>query len=155
MIFTEEYLYEATFMNPNNLDSHYRSHVLQPGEKFDPNDPKFPPMSKEEYANYAEKLSLENAGRSDDYNPSTKVIGWEIGDGRKVKFRKISPFYPGTKFCEMVMYVDDDLHGNEIINYMIGRPGKIYRVKKQFVSELDESLTISEALEKLNLRKDI
>lgn len=150
MLFTEEYLYEATFMNPSNLTSHYLSHVLQPGEKFNPSDPKFPPMTKKEYADYAEKLSLEKAGKSDDYNTSTKVIGWEVEDGRKVKFRKRSPLYPNTKFCEMVMYVDDDVHGNEIINYMVGRPGKMFRMKKQLVSELDESLTTDEAFEKLN-----
>ena len=39
MRFTEEYLFEATFTNPENLKRHYHQHVLQDGEKFDPMDP--------------------------------------------------------------------------------------------------------------------
>lgn len=153
MYFTESFLYEATFLNPVNLHRHYLRHVLQPGEKFNPDDPKFPYMSESEYADRAEKLSLTPAGDSEDR--VSHVIGFEIGDNRKVKIQKRSSDYPQERFCEVVMYVEDQRRGGpEIISYMIGRPGKLHRLKQQFVRELDEEqLTIKEAFAKLNKLK--
>ncbi len=145
MIFSESFLLEATFLNAANLDRHYQKHVLQPGEVFNPDDPKFPHMSKEDYANRAETLSLVPAGDSEDR--SSHIIGFEIEDGRRVKIHKRSPFYPRDRFCEVVMYVEDENRGTEIISYMLGRPGKLFRLKQHFVKELPENTpTVGEAL---------
>lgn len=147
MYFTEQFLLEATFLNAANLHKHYLRHVQQPGEKFDPNDPKFPYMTEEEYAKRAEELSLAEAGDSEDR--VSHIIGFEIGDRRRVKIRKRSPYFPKERFCEVVLYVEDG-RGSEVISYMLGRPGKIFRLKQQFVRELPETLTTQEALEKLD-----
>ena len=92
MLFTEEYLFEVTFTNPNNLKKHYLSHVLQPGEQFNPEDPKFPYMTMEEYAQRAKELSEEPAGLSTDR--SSHVIRFKVENDRLEKCRKRSPFYP-------------------------------------------------------------
>ena len=54
MYINEDLLFEATFTNPANLQRHYEKHVLKPGEKFNPRDPKFPYMTIKEYAKRAE-----------------------------------------------------------------------------------------------------
>ena len=142
MRFTEEYLFEATFTNPENLKRHYHQHVLQDGEKFDPMDPKYPSsMTIEEYAKEAKELSEAEAGDSE--NRESHIIGFQIGNGRRVKFRKRTNQFEHNpelaRFCDMVMYVDDEERGTEVISYMLGRPGKIFRMKQQFVSELPEN----------------
>lgn len=149
MIFDEQFLNEATFLNPENLKQHYLSHVMQnKDEKFDPNDPKFPPMSMEEYMRRAEELSEEPAGKSDDR--VSHVIGFMIrdpktGKPRRCKFRKRSPFYKheSRSFPEMVIYVEDDILGHEIISYMVARPGKIFRERQHYIGELPENETQS------------
>lgn len=157
MIFEENYLLEATFLNKDNLAAHYDSHVLKVGEKFDPKNPKFPHMSIEEYEKRAIELSEMDAGKSDDTNPKTKVVGFMLNDGRCVKFRKRCPFFITDRYCEVVIYVDDEIHGHEVITYMVGRPGKLKRVKEnQYAGELpenikeDDGLSVGEALEMLN-----
>lgn len=159
MIFTEEYLFEATFTNPANLDRHYNQHVLKDGEEFNPDDPKFKPISKEEYARRAQELSETKAYPSDDRDPSHTVIGFVLKDGRCVKFRKRCSDYPTERYCEEVIYVDDENKGHEIISYLVGRPGKIFREKKNFLSELPENIpetemNVQEALEYLNSIQD-
>lgn len=139
MIFMEEYLLETTFANKRNLEKHYKDHVLEIGERFNPDNPKFPHMSMEQYDFLADELSNEKAGLSTDRDPSTHVIGFVLKDGRSVKFRKRSQFYPRERFSELVIYVDDELRGHETISYMLGRPGKIFRMLQQYQSELPEN----------------
>lgn len=155
MLITEELLFEATFVNPVNLQKHYDKHVLKQGEEFNPDDPKFPYMSIEEYAKRAEDFSNERAGNSEDRISHT--IGWINNRPgwnfpRIVKFRKSSRLHKG--FGEMVAYVDSPQSGTEVIQYMLTRPGKIFREKKYKISELPENNiddNISDIKEMLNL----
>ena len=155
MCITEELLLEATFKNPINLQKHYDKHVLKPGEVFNPDDPKFPYMDIKEYAKRAEDFSNEPAGDSEDRVSHT--IGWissrpEWKFPRIVKFRISSRLHKG--FGEMIAYVDSDISGTEVIQYMLTRPGKIFREKKYMISELPENITddnISELKERLML----
>lgn len=143
MRLTEEFLQEATFDNYKNLLKHYQAHVLQPGEKFDENNPKFPYMSIHEYAERAKILSLEKAGTSEDRD--SPIIGFEIEDGRKVKIKKRSNLFSRGRYPEIVMYVtDDEKHYDAIITYYLGRPTKLFNLKKQFVKELDENIDNSD-----------
>lgn len=141
MYINEDFLFEATFRNPANLERHYEKHVLKPGEKFNPRDPKFPYMTIKEYAKRAEDFSNEKAGDSEDRVSHT--IGW-ISDKKEwkfpriVKFRKSSRLHKG--FGEMVAYVDSPESGTEVIQYMLTRPGKIFREKPYMISELPENI---------------
>lgn len=147
MIYTEEFLNEVTFTNAENLNRHYNDHVLKDGEKLDPENPKFPPMTKEEYAKRAKELSEAEAGLSSDR--VSHIIGFKINKHakkhnedepfRNVKIRKRCQFYPHDRFCEEVIYVDDDIQGREIITYFVGRRGKINRELKSYCGELDEN----------------
>lgn len=84
MYINEDLLFEATFTNLANLERHYEKHVLKPGEKFNPRDPKFLYMTIKEYAKRAEDFSNEKAGDSEDRVSHT--IGW-VSDKKDGNFR--------------------------------------------------------------------
>ena len=66
-------LEELTFgESSESVLNHYRKHVLQPGEEFDPTDPKFEPMTKAQYLQNCDDLIKKKC--STDFN--SDVFGW-------------------------------------------------------------------------------
>lgn len=155
------FLFEATFDNPTSLSKHYKQHVLGKGESFDPLNPKFPRMTKSEYAKRAEQLSLASAAASSAFGQ--RYVGFVVSHPngeRCIKFKVRSSIYdnpsiraslqgvPGT-YCDVVVYVEDELVGNQIITYYVGRPGKISREKQNLVGELPNKQSKAAAFRKL------
>lgn len=138
MKLSEEFLLEVTFENRFNLERHYADHVLRPNERFNPENPKFSYMSIEEYARRAEELSNADAGKSDSRENIVGFITERNGIERIIKYKKYSS---RRGFGEEVIYVDDEEKGHEIITYMMTRPGKLYRERKNFKRELPENVT--------------
>ena len=145
MIFSNEYLIEATFLGNDHLQKHYSQHVLQGDEEFTNDDPKFPPMSKDEYAKKAEELTLQPARKVDsvqDIYSSGGIVGWVANDPtwrhpRNIKVRLDSPLHPGYE--EFVSYVDDEKSGNQVLTYMLSRKGKARREFQRKIDELPEN----------------
>ena len=144
---TEQELQEATFSGENHLNLHYGEHVLKQDEQFSREDPKFPYMSKEEYAKAAEELSLSDAGiveTVDDLKNARGIIGWVADDQnwrsgpRCIKIKTDSEKVPG--YLEIVGYVDDPARGNQVFTYMLARRSKKYREFSRKIAELPENL---------------
>ena len=60
----EEFINEATWHNSDKFASHYSDHVLKDGEPFASNNPKFAPMSPDEYKEMAEWLTYAPAHKA-------------------------------------------------------------------------------------------
>ena len=137
---TEQCLEEATFSGKNHLQTHYDRHVLKQNEKFDYNDPKFPYMTIDEYAKRAEDLSNTKAGASDS---DESVIGYVSNNDnwrfpRLIKIKRKSEL--NAEMSEVVIYVDDEVAGNQIMSYMLIRPDKaLRRMKRDKINELPEN----------------
>lgn len=137
---------EATFSGANHLNMHWKSHVLQDGEEFDFNNPKFPPMTEEEYAKSAEKLSLAKASiveTEEDLKNARGIIGWVSSRPEKYAGTRCVKIDTNSKkhfgFIEIVVYVDDAEHGNQIFTYMLAKRGRKYREFAYKIAELPEN----------------
>lgn len=151
MTLDEEYLLEVTFLNPTNAARHYRNHVLSQYEKFNPNDPKFPSMSLQKYMNKAKDLSeAPSAPYTDTTAP---IIGFKIKRNedkseRYVKVKRHSSYYSKFNFSEIVIFVDDDVRGHEIVSYYLGKPKKLNKLLLDYSGELP-SQTVEELLKEV------
>ena len=143
---TEDILEEATFKSPSNLKHHYDEHVLKEDEFFNYNDPKFPYMTMQEYADYAEELSLKKAKPISSFEELSHtydgIIGWVANDPewrnpREIKINLNSEKHPG--FIEIVGYVSP-ANGDNIMTYMLSRRGKKFREWKKKTGELPENI---------------
>lgn len=155
MIIDEQYLIEATFKGKAHLEEHFDEHVLKENESFNPANPKFPhSMTIQDYYNAAEELSLEKAGNSEDRH--SEVIGWVNNRPgwpypRKIKIRRHSKWNPGYR--DVVVYVDDEKSGDNVITFYLGKSKVLFREKQHYLSELPENegtLTTADYMEKLN-----
>lgn len=155
MIIDEQYFIEATFKGKAHLEKHFNAHVLKENEQFDSNNPKFPHnMTIKDYYNEAEKLSLEKAGNSEDKH--SEVVGWVNNKSgwphpRKIKIRRHSKWDSSCR--DVVVYVDDEKTGNNVITFYLGQPRVLFREKQYYLSELPENegtLTTTDYVEKLN-----
>ena len=105
----------------------------------------FPHMTKKEYADFAEELTLEEASAihtEDELRNARGIIGWVANDSawrhpRNIKINTNSSKMPG--FIEIVGYVDDAVAGNQIMSYMLARRGKKYREFSRKIGELEEN----------------
>lgn len=136
----EAELLEASFTNKVNLDNHYDKHVLKPDEDFNPDDPKFPFMSKEEYNRRAEILSTAVAGDSNDR--VSEVIGWVVDDPewpstREIKIKRNSEFNPD--YIEVVAYIGDEKYKGSVTTYFMAKRSNLVNQKRRFVAELPEN----------------
>ena len=136
---------EAQFRGYYHLLKHFDKHVLHDGEDFDYNDPKFDPMTKEEYAKAAQELSEMPAEPVLDENDLRRanrgVIGWMAydprwGENRFIKINLNSPHKSGH--IEIVGYKEKP-GDDQIFTYMLARPGKKYREFGRKVGELPEN----------------
>lgn len=154
---------EATFSGQAHLERHYNDHVLKPDEEFNRDDPKFPNMTIQEYADAAEELSLAKAQpmTKEDIKYARGIIGWlALKDDpikpwkgpREVKINLDSPKHPG--FMEIVAYVDNAKDGNQIFSYMLARRGKKYREIEYKIGELPENETEQELTDD-NMHTDV
>lgn len=127
-----ELLDEARIKDPRKILQHYQSHVLAPDEQFNPNNPKFPNMSVEEYLDAGEVLSLEHA---DPMGSNSDIVGWVIydhNDYRNMKFRKNSLFMPG--YSDVCIYKTDF---SDIENtFMLCKPSRIHKYEQLYYCDL-------------------
>lgn len=152
---------EEDFNNPAVRHSHYLKHVAQSWQDFEDSykpdkngfiNPKFPPMSEEEYENEANKLAQEVAGKSSDQKAD--IIGFQLNYNnriRNIKIRKKSDYLYNTKyikgkinlhlnqlFRDVVVYKIEN--GNiVVISFMIGRSNSLFKNLRLFVDELEEN----------------
>lgn len=162
----EEFLLEATWTNKRQFERHYNDHVLQDGEEFSPDNPKFANIDELEYKDMAEKFSELPADRAayktlynDDgsvnkrlMNTRSDVIGFVLTPDvnkfqritRKAKIIKTPKEYlpdgvSGEEYRTLVVYVDDGGE-EEIISCYLLRPKKMFGIfKYQFEDELPEN----------------
>lgn len=162
----EEFLLEATWTNKRQFERHYNDHVLQDGEEFSPDNPKFAQISELEYKDMAEKFSelpADKAAYRTIYNNDgsinkrlmntrSNVIGFILTPDvnkfqritRKAKIVKTPKEYlpdgvSGEEYRTLVVYVDDGGE-EEIISCYLLRPKKMFGIfKYQFQSELPEN----------------
>lgn len=135
---------EAQFRGYYHLLKHFNQHVLAPEEEFDYNDPKFDPMTKEEYAQAAKELSeapAEPILDENDLRRARGIVGWKSrdprwGEDRYVKINLNSPHKPGH--IEIVGYLDTP-GDDQVFTYMLAKPGKKYREFGRKVGELPEN----------------
>lgn len=140
----EKYIDEATFSGSDHLWRHYKKHVLSEGEKFSPENPKFPYMSMREYADRAEQLSLaphKEIHNASEIDGAIGVIGWKVHNDewrrdRNMKINIDSPLHKG--FVEIVIYVDVADGDNQIFSYMLANKNK---VKLRFAEKSGEIIT--------------
>lgn len=131
---------EAVWRSKSSLETHYDDHVLKPGEKFDPTNPKFYYMSLEEYKKRGEELSDAPALTYGECkgNYHNKTFGFQIMNFRSKEIRNIKIRTSGKynhRFPELVIY---SIRG-EMISYMLLKnEGKILYYEHDFVSELEE-----------------
>lgn len=162
----EEFLIEATWTNKRQFERHYNDHVLQDGEEFSPDNPKFAQISELEYKDMAEKFSelpadkavyrtiYNNDGSINKrlMNTRSNVIGFILTPDvnkfqritRKAKIVKTPKEYlpdgvSGEEYRTLVVFVDDGGE-EEIISCYLLRPKKMFGIfKYQFHSELPEN----------------
>lgn len=97
-------------------------------EIFDKNNPKFPNMTKDDYYDAAEELSLAQYG---DPGSNSDIIGFistdkRGRDERAVKIRKVSKFNPD--YSDLVIYIDDEGYnpGNAPVNtFMLAKRKRV------------------------------
>lgn len=139
-----ESLDEATFSNIPHLQKHYEGHVLKDGEQFSNDDPKFPPMTRQEYADQAEALSLKSfkeVHSLEELQNARGIVGWRADNPnwtnpRCIKIDTSSTKVPG--YMETVAYVDDAKAGNNIFTYMVQKRSRKYREFASKVGEIDD-----------------
>lgn len=136
---------EAQFQGYYHLLKHFDAHVLQDGEEFSTDDPKFSPMTMQEYAKAAKELTESPARIIDNIdelsNANSGIVGWVASDprwggNRAIKINLNSPHRPG--FIEIVGHKEDP-NDDQIFTYMLARPNKKYREFKRKVDELIEN----------------
>jgi len=148
---------EAIFKSEHNLEKHStgdRSHILKPGEEFNPEDPKFDSsMTPEEYAKQAQILSElpvgTHADNSNHHNLHDNVFGWVIkndktgNEGRniKIKIPTEATSYNPNMYPEIVMYSNDD---NIISYFLLQGKWRIKKYDRDFYKELPENPTEEE-----------
>lgn len=141
-----EELDEQRFLDLDKLYIHWDDHTSHRNEYvFDRGDPKFPNMSRKQYADEQEKLSLEDAKSPTD--SSADVIGFQqvdphhhFGKVNYVKIRKKSKFAPqpyrDSGYSDMVIWKPEN---DEITTFYIQRPNSIKRELSKMVGELPEN----------------
>ena len=112
----EDYITEVFFTNKKNLDLHYLKHVISDDDE----DMKMVYMSKEEYNNLADTLSNAQAYPINVFDAN--IIGYVSETGRILKYDKETNL--------LVVYVDDDILGHEVISLYRQPIHKFYRKLK-------------------------
>lgn len=129
---------EAKFQGRNHTMKHWEKHCLKEGEEFNPNDPKFPPMSFNEYCKRAEQLSLAKAG---DSKQRSGIFGFVINNEkwrgpRCIKIKWDSDLVPG--YMEEVAYKDDP-SDDQVFTYMLRKKSRINKELNAYYDELPEN----------------
>lgn len=123
---------EARIKDKAKISAHYKKHVLQPGEKFDKQNPKFPNMSIKDYLDAGEELSLEHA---ESIGSNSDIVGWVIedhGELRNMKFRKSSKFVAG--YSDVCIYESDF---SDIENtFMLVKPSRLTKYEALYYCDL-------------------
>ena len=134
---------EAQFHGYNHLLRHFDKHVLKDGEESNYTDPKFPQMTKQEYADRAEALSLADAQpvlSKDELHSARGIVGWKTYDPRWgircIKMNLNPKDYPG--YIEHVSYIDEK-SDDQIFSYMLCRKSRKYREFDNKIAELPEN----------------
>lgn len=112
--------------------NHYGQHVLFGDEEFDPQDPKFPYMTADEYDNEADELSSHKAY---NINSDKLYVGGKLDyKGRFIKIRKQSKFVPG--YMDVVIYTDEP--NEQVYSFMLSKKDRLNKYKSQMVYSFPE-----------------
>ena len=124
----------TTKFGKGGYKDHYFKHVLMPGERFNPEDPKFPYMSEEDYVNEAKELTLQSA---DKINSNSNIVGFVLQNYNDIK-KIIKIRWPSKwdiNYADIVIYNDND-SVEDIYTFFLGKLDRLGKYESQYVYDL-------------------